>query len=720
MDQTICAVRASFEWLEEKLSSGEIQHPRCRQLISEMLDMIQDVAQGQAGDEHLSGIRALSRKLKRQEELEPGCQQLGQEMEDFLNQHLEVFLSHIQTHICPQGHCRKLTPSPCQMACPAGIDIPSYLTLIGEGKYAEAIDLIRKDNPFPWVCGLVCTHPCEFMCVRARVDQPISIMSMKGFAAERALSAGQYQNPEKAEPNGNKVCIVGAGPGGLTAAYYLALRGYQVCIIEALPFGGGMMMTGIPRYRLPREVIDREVDMIQELGVEFRFNTRLGQDISYSQLREEGFQAFIVAIGAHECYSLGLPGEELYPQIIPAIYLLRRVALGDHTRPGRKVAVIGGGNVAIDAARTCLRLGCREVSVVYRRTHSEMPAHGTEVVQAEEEGIQFLFLTVPKEIMAQGKDVQGLKCLRAELSEPDADGRQKPVPIEGSDHVLDVDTIIPAIGQVCDTSCLEDFSEMTCTRRNTIHVHTASMQTDQEGVFAVGDAVTGPATVVEAIGGGKKAAAAVHRYFLGLPQPKMPPVPVRRNYLEPLQIQANLKMDLQRPRMPLLNTDRRRITFQQVELGLSVEQVKQEAPRCLRCDICIRCGTCVRICRDMGISALQLGYLDFDQPGPTDFKVTAERCIGCGACANNCPTTAMQIKDQDGERILSLCGTILNRLKLEYCASCGKVLGPGKYLDYISKRMQGELTRVEGKNYCMQCARELTGIQHSDSTPPSS
>jgi len=718
MTTPICEVANTRNRLTDMLASGKVTHPRCRQRIEEILTLLEDVSWGRGGPDHYEGMKSLARLLV-DEGPDPACVEAGRSTMASLEEREEVFRSHIETHICPTGECVKLAPAPCQIACPAGIDVPSYVTLVGMGRDAEAVELIRRDNPFPWVCGLVCTNPCEFMCVRGRMDEPVSIKYLKGFAAERAMSERRYANPPKAPDNGRKVCIVGAGPAGLTAAYYLALKGYGVTVLEALPVPGGMMMVGIPRYRLPREVIDREVGMIEDLGVEIRYNTRLGKDVTMERLKAEGFEAFLVAIGAHTAYKLMIPGEEDYPQVIVAVDYLRRVALGDRHMPGKRVAIIGGGNVALDAARTSIRLGCEEVMVLYRRTRAEMPAHEEEVEQAEEEGVRFHFLTVPVEIQGKDGQVTGVHCLRAELGQPDERGRRRPVPIEGSDHVLEVDCVISAIGQTVDGKGLESMAALKWTRRNTVTVNTVTMETSVEGVFSAGDVVTGPATVVEAIGGGKRAAEAIDRYLHGMPQPVMPPVPVRRRWLECIEVPASTKMSLARPHMPFLNTDRRRITFQQAELGYPENAVREEARRCLRCDICRRCGTCVEVCRDkMGVDALQLGYLNFDHPTPTDLRITAERCIACGACAANCPNEAMIVRDQGGERILSLCGTTLNRLKLEYCQECGAVLGPARYHDYITRRTRGMTPLVEGKSLCMECARKLAAGRHSEIMPP--
>ena len=470
-------------------------------------------------------------------------------------------------------------------------------------------------------------------------------------------------------------------------------------------------MVGIPRYRLPREIIDREVAMIESLGVEFRYNTAFGRDITLDELKKEGFGAFFLAIGAHRSYQLNLEGEIEYKGkgVIDSVKFLRNVALGQRTVPGRHVVVIGGGNVAIDAARTSLRLGAESVTIAYRRTRSEMPADVEEVEHAEEEGVKFAFLTIPTAIEGDGRQVTGLACLRGELMKKEDSDRLFPVPVEGSDHVMVADAVISAIGQFVDHRGMKSFDKINWTRRGTIEVAHTSMETAQPGVFAAGDAVTGPATVIEAIGGGKRAAEAIDRYFSGIPQPRLPAVPVRYRRELPLEMPASTKMVLKRPEMPMLNIDRRRTTFQQAELGYTENMVREEARRCLRCDICLRCGQCVAVCRDkMGIDALKFGYMNFDNPGESDFRRTAENCIACGACAANCPTGAMVIEDRKDERLLMLCGTVLNRQPLVHCRSCGAVMGPAKYLDYIRKKT-GHVSQVtQDHQLCNACARKKT------------
>jgi NADPH-dependent glutamate synthase beta subunit-like oxidoreductase len=717
MPEPTCPITVTINQLDQTIKSGDLKDPQNRRRAEEILELMRDIAWGSASSEHIPAMRTLAEEMLKERKAK-ACTDTAKMVSEVLAGHPECINSHIESHNCPTGDCVNLAPAPCQMACPAGIDIPTYVTLIGHGKDAEAIDVIRKDNPFPWVCGLVCTRPCEFMCVRGRIDKPVSIKFLKAFAAERAMSEGRYKNPEKKPNTNRKVAIIGAGPGGMSAAYYLTLQGHTVRVIEALPVPGGMIMVGIPRYRLPREVIDREVAMLEELGVEFLYNTRFGKDVTMAQLKKEGFEAFLFAVGAHTSYKLRIPGESDYPQVIDAIDFLRKVALGDRHMPGKKVIIIGGGNVAIDAARTSLRLGCGEVTIAYRRARSEMPADEEEVEQAEEEGIKLSFLTIPVEVVGKDGRLTALKCLRAKLVEREGSARKSPVPVMGSDHFMEADAVICAIGQEVDHQCLAELTDLKWTRRNTIDVNMASMATNIEGVFALGDAVTGPATIIEAIGGGKKAADAVDRYLNGIPQRNMPPVPVRRDKVNWLEVPASTKMVLKRPDMELLNLDRRRTMFQQVELGYSENQVREEARRCLRCDICRRCGDCVKVCRDqMKIDALQMGYLDFDHPVKTDFRLTEVKCIACGACAENCANNAMQIIDRDKERILSLCGTILNRQKLVYCEKCGAIIGPAKYLDYIKKRFDkaGQVTADHA--VCDACARKKIAPFDTKSVP---
>ena len=717
MAEKTCPVRKTVIYLSEQISSGYLTDPKGRRISEQILHLTEEIAEGAGGSDHLSAIDSLIEEYFFDTSPVQNVE-TGNFLKTKIAEHREIFQSHIETKNCPSHDCVKLAPAPCQMACPAGIDIPTYLSLIAEGKDAQAIEVIRRDNPLPWVCGLICTRPCEMMCVRARIDTPVSIKFLKAFAAERAMSDRAYINPEKKDFNGKKVCVVGAGPGGLSAAYYLALMGYGVRVIEDLPVPGGMIMVGIPRYRLPREVIDREVAMIEDLGVEFSYSTRFGKDVTFEQLKKQGYESFFIAIGAHKSWDLGIKGEKDFPKVFDAVKFLKDVALGEHHVPGKYVVVIGGGNVAIDAARTSLRLGAEEVTIAYRRSRTQMPADIEEVEQAEEEGIEFAFLTIPKEVVGKNGIITGLDCIKAELIKKKGSDRLAPVPILGKDFIIKADAVISAIGQYVDDEGMEAFDQMNWTRRGTIEVNHASMETTMPGVFAAGDAVSGPATVIEAIGGGKRAAEAIDRYLNDIPQPRMPKLPIKYNIETSIEMSASRKMTLKHPEMPMLNVDRRRTMFQQVELGYDEESVRREAGRCLRCDICRRCGKCVEICRDkMGIDALKFGYMDFDNPSETDFRATSEKCITCGACAANCENHAIVIEEEDGQRMLKLCGTILNKQDIQYCEECNAILPSIEYLQFIAQKT-GKLTKVtENRLLCNACQRKLSAKINVETRP---
>jgi len=676
--------------------------PPFKKALNQLIDLLEKIASGRGVSSHLQTVASLATYLKKS--ADPPCALFGSTVSGVIDSNRENFEAHIKDRICLTGDCEVLSPPPCQHACPAGIDVASYVTLIGQGEDREAIKLIREVNPFPWVCGLVCTHPCESVCVRGNVDAPVAIRALKAFVSKAVLGENNLQLPQKSVDNGYKVCVVGAGPSGLTAAYYLALKGYCVTVVESLPAAGGMMRFGIPRFRLPLSVLQREIALIQDLGVEFRFNTRIGKDISVNDLKKEGFESFYIAVGAHKGLQMGVRGDVEFPQVINAVEYLRRVALEDQPGFGPRVAVIGGGNVAVDAARTAVRFGCRDVFILYRRTREEMPALPDDVTQAEQEGIRLFFLKIPVEVKGHRNRVSGIRCLDARLGKPGADGRRRPLPVEGSDHLFAADAVIYAVGQSTDPRGLSAFKKMAWSDHHTIVTDPAIGQTGEAGVFAGGDAVTGPATVIEAIAAGKIAAENIDRYFRGLPPKQAAYLSSRRLKTGFLETTSYNKIHLSRPPLDLLDMCKRKKSFEQVEGELTREEARTEALRCLRCDVCIRCGKCVSACREkLGFAALCLGYFDNDNPTPTDLKLTAEKCILCGSCANICPTGAMTMIQQNDQCVLSMCGVTLCRDTLAYCECCGKILGAARYISYLQSRVKKYQVDAKTVHLCEQC-----------------
>jgi NADH-quinone oxidoreductase subunit F len=452
--------------------------------------------------------------------------------------------------------------------------------LISQGKYAEGLEIHRQRNPFALVCGRVCPAFCEHRCRRGELDQPIAIRQLKRFMADHELK-NPWTPQWTEEVKNKKVAVVGAGPAGLTAALRLAQWGYKVTVYEAAPVAGGWMALGIPEYRLPRDVLNAEIDNIRRAGVEIVLNTALGRDFTLPDLMDKmGYHAVVLAIGAHSSRRLGVPGEDL-DGVIHATVFLKDVALGKPAKiKGKHVAVVGGGNSAIDAARMALRLGATEVHVIYRRTKAEMPAQELEVHEAEEEGIKFHFLTNPARVLGETK-VTGLELQPQELGEFDKSGRRRPVPIEGSGFVMDFDLVIPAIGQSPDRSCLNGDSP-DANRDGTFKVG-RKQETSRPGIFAAGDAVLGPATVIEAVAQGNQAAMAVDAYLQeGAPQSK-------EAWLSYRTLEAAWNAEefahAKRPEMPVQAPEKRACNFQEIELGLDEEVARQEARRCLRCDL---------------------------------------------------------------------------------------------------------------------------------------
>ena len=503
--------------------------------------------------------------------------------------------------VCPKGIIRVRTPSerllhfntlddalaPCRQACPAEINIPRYIDQIRRGDYRGAVNTIRERNPLLLSCGRVCPHPCEDNCRRGIEDEPVSINQLKRFVADFEMNGDGRFGVPVAPPTNNHVAVVGGGPAGLSCAYFLRRLGHEVTLYEAMPKHGGMLRYGIPEYRLPKKVLDWEIQGILDLGIESRNGVVFGRDIDYTSLHEQGFDAVFMGVGAWKDSRLRVEGEDL-EGCYTGIDFLSRLAGGEKMPVGKTATIIGGGNTAIDCVRNLIRLGVEKVYLVYRRTRGEMPANEVEIEAAEAEGVEFIFLAAPVRVIGDdGGRVTHLEYLKMELGEPDASGRRRPVPIEGSETRVETDMVITAIGQSPDISFVEngkgDLKELKTTRWNTFEVNSLTMQSSIPDLFAAGDAATGPSLVVEAVGGGRRAARSIHQYLTG--KAVMPEPGELAKSMIPGTLFDHVPGVERSPRaeMPELEVEERIHSFVEVDQTLAEENAVKESQRCLHC-----------------------------------------------------------------------------------------------------------------------------------------
>ncbi|MFC1858251.1 NAD(P)-binding protein [Thermodesulfobacteriota bacterium] len=480
----------------------------------------------------------------------------------------------------------KQLTSPCKANCPAHMNVQGYVRLVAKEKFQEALALMKEDNPFPAICGRVCDHPCESNCNRGEIDEPVAINMIKRFVADRDLDADTRFVPKIEEKKEDKVAVIGSGPAGLSCAYFLARQGYPVTVLEKAPVLGGMMTTGIPSYRLPENLIDAEIQVIRDMGVEMKTGVELGKDVTIEQLRNDGYKAFFIGIGAQECKDLGVEGEDL-EGVLPGIDFLTGVNRGETPAMGKRVAVIGGGNTAFDAVRTARRLGAEEACIIYRRTIDEMLANADEIKEAQDEGIPIHFLTQPVRFIGNDGRVTAVECVKMELGEPDESGRKAPKSVPGSELTIQVDAVISALGQESDWACLTPECACQLTDWGTIDVDPVTFQSDDADIFAGGDAVTGPRTVIEAIAGGKEAAVSIDRFIQGvyLHEGRGGEIALASEF------QKEKYHSVKRAEMPMLKPEDRVNSFEEVQLGLTAEMAVEEAKRCLGCGC-----ACIQAC----------------------------------------------------------------------------------------------------------------------------
>jgi len=505
---------------------------------------------------------------------------------DSIEYYREAYLDLIKNKkaISAPAYHVKVT-APCMEACPAHLDIPGYIELIRNQRQDASLELIRQGVCLPGTLGRVCTAPCEEVCKRNDIDGPLAIRALKRHAADWEMEVGQIPPVSIFGEGGEKVSVVGAGPAGLAAGYNLALAGYRVTIFEELSVAGGMAAVGIPAYRLPKAVLDREVDIIRGAGVEIRFNTRVGRDITIADLWKNGYKAIFVAVGAHKGRAMGVEGEDQgYEGFVDGVKFLRDVNLGKRVVPVGRVLVVGGGDVAVDCARSCLRLGFKDVNILYRRSRVEMPAREGEIEGAIEEGVKISYLVAPTGILTEGTGLVGLECVKMELGEPDASGRRSPVPVEGSEFVVNADMVIAAIGQEADLSCLAGEDKVKISRYGTVDADPETCQSSEKGIFSAGDCVTGPAILIEAVAAGNRAARSIDRY-LRKGEAVSSAGASRAGQSAALSAQREKESTISRAPQPVgcLPVAGRIPGFPEVEVGLTREAAQEEAKRCLRC-----------------------------------------------------------------------------------------------------------------------------------------
>jgi len=561
----------------------------CKTGWEEMLEVFEDIANGEATEEDLEFMQSAAEAIVSNAKCsigKSGPAPLFHALKYFADDFSQAVSGEKQ--ITKGTYYSKLT-APCLDACPIHLDIPKYVELIKDAKFAESLTVIRERLPIAGIVGRVCFRPCEKHCRRGNLDESISIKALKRFVADHEL-AEQKEPQYEITPSENtgKVAIVGAGPAGITCAYHLARKGHEVTIYETLDEPGGMSAVGIPDYRLPRNILQGEVQQIQKLGVSINYGQTIGNDRTLSQLENE-FDAVFIAVGAQDSTKIGIEGEDKeYEGFIPGLAYLREVNAGRDPYPqGKKVVVIGGGNVAIDCVRCTLRTEKEDIHLVYRRTRSEMPADETEIHDAEEEQVQFHFLTAPVRIVAEAGKVVGLECIKMELGEPDASGRPRPVPVEGSEFVFECDTIVSAIGQQVDLSLLAGMDDVQTTQWNTIMVDEYTKQSSRPKIFVAGDCETGPDALITACAGGRKAARSIDRFI------NKQSLVYDDNYcfdtlFKTVKVydpdEEILKVESKpRFRPGMLAPDTRKSTFDEVEQGLSAQEAVAEAERCLRC-----------------------------------------------------------------------------------------------------------------------------------------
>ena len=612
-----------------------------------------------------------------------------------LRYYREQWEQHVRRESCPEGICLERRHAPCHGTCPANIDIPSFIAHLGHGDYRATIEVIRRDNPLPLTCGLVCPAPCESACVRGGSNGAVFIRPLKAKAAEHCLADGGYPKPELAPDTGKRIGIVGSGPAGLTAAYYLRTYGHQVEVFESQEKAGGMLRYGIPAYRMPPDLLDQEIDQIGVLGIPIHTGAAVG---SLEDFRKD-YDAVFLGLGTQRSRLITIDGVH-QDFVLGGIDFLRAVRSGEAVRVGPRVVVIGGGDVSIDVALTALRQGAQHVDLTALDKRRDMTASPHEIENAVAEGVQLHPGWGPVKI-----DEEGEVTLQFCEQTHDADGKFDPKFDSTRLLTLAADQVILATGQGTDLTILDGSGVEN--NHGFIVADSKTLMTDVPGVFAGGDAEHGPRTAVEAIRSGKIAAAAIDAWLHGAPMDAAAGQPVRRAEVIPLQVVAHDRTHLPRAVMPERSVEEvlGEGNYVQIEEGLTDLMAHDEARRCLRCDVCIGCGLCMAACSEMGIDALRMSDTTAGRLAYFDFTRPAELCIGCGACTQVCPTGAIHLEDRDGVRRTIITGTVVQEQPLLTCSECGAPTQTPAHRAFIRDRLPDHMAALLDRELCQSCAR---------------
>jgi len=616
-------------------------------------------------------------------------------IQPLLSDYIELLKLHVTDKQCPAGICFRKSSPPCQKACPAGIDIPGFMAETGKKNYREAVEIITETNPFPYVCGMICPAPCENVCLRQYFDEPVFIRTMKAVAARETIKdQGGYPRPVKKESTGKRVAIAGAGPAGLSAAFFLAKAGHFPVVFEQEEKPGGMLRYGIPDFRLPVDILDKDISWIKSNGVEIKTGHKIK---GITDLFNKGFHAVFLSTGIPLSRKIPFKGNDL-PHVLSGVDFLRRVNKNENPSIGSEVVVIGGGNVAVDVAMAALRQGAVKVHMVCLENADEMPASHHELQIATDEGIVVHNSWGPFKATAD-KIFEAVFCKRVF----DDMGRFFPGFDNEKKLELNCDNILIAAGQAADLSFLEENSKVK-TERGLISVKENSYETDRQGVFAGGDVVSGPGIAVEAIKSGRQAAKVIDAWLMGRKSIKtdddnnmdlvshMPP---------PIKVKVPDRQGMKRARLEEERPEKRKNNYLPVEFELDPESAAMEAGRCLRCDVCIGCGLCQFICSEMGVDAIRLAKTDDDRFAFVDFTTMADKCISCGACGEVCPTGAIKIVQHDIDRKTEFTGTDMCEHRVVLCAECKKPVMPERYYDFLGRKIVKH--QIQGKDSLRLC-----------------